>query len=119
MTEIFVSKKIAKKLKEIGFRELCFLYYYMGQHYLTNHKGFFEPYNEEYIYAPTYEQVFKWFRERLYLGYIKYYSDIEMYACLFYLKNKAYFPEIIGFYETYEESRDELILKLIELYQNK
>lgn len=118
MIDIFVSKEIAQKLREIGFDEPYIAFYYYKRLILTRKKATDIAESNDIIKAPTWEQVFKWFRERNSLGYIKYYSDVEMYACFIYLKNKAYWPEIIGFYETYEESRNVLILKLIELYQN-
>lgn len=135
MTDIFVSKEIAQKLKKIGFEELCIAYYqdYEGFDnlyvsnietdesistltdalFVCNHN-----FGDDEISAPTWEQVFKWFRDK---GFSI--SMTEFLYTFSYKIGTLNFSKQVGKIEaesfpTYEECRDALILKLIELYQN-
>lgn len=77
LKDIFVSYDIAVQLKEIGFDEPCMSYYYnrkliidlqenedSNAYFLTD--AVFSNLNghSDCCSAPTYEQVFKWFREK-------------------------------------------------------
>lgn len=135
MTDIFVSKEIAQKLKKIGFEELCIAYYqdYEGFDnlyvsnietdesistltdalFVCNHN-----FGDDEISAPTWEQVFKWFRNK---GFSI--SITEFLYTFSYKIGTLNFSKQVSRVETesfptYEECRDALILKLVELYQN-
>jgi len=72
MNNEFVSYEIALKLKELGFDEPCFTYYYELTSNLRTHLGV--DINNAWTYsknkklgftlAPLYQQVFRWFREQ-------------------------------------------------------
>jgi hypothetical protein len=72
MSNEFVSYEIALKLKELGFDEPCFTYYYELTSNLRTHLGV--DINNAWTYsgnkklgftlAPLYQQVFRWFREQ-------------------------------------------------------
>lgn len=117
LKDIFVTCDIAVQLKGIGFDEPCIGYYEKDETYVRlndktqgtiKHNGLLI-----YISAPTWEQVKKWFRDKGYFSTIK----INLYG--FYYGS-------IGMHETidlaqediYEEARETLILKLIEIYKN-
>lgn len=135
MEDIFISKEIAQKLKQTGFNEPCMAFYqdYEGfdKLYVSNFETdesisvltdtiFIGHQNigENDISAPTYEQVFKWFRDK---GF--YISMTEFLYVFSYKIGILDFSKQVSRVETesfptYEECRDNLILKLIELYQN-
>lgn len=102
LKDIFVSYEIVQKLKEIGFDEPCLFYYsWENKMYclipnrtdqmrviditeIDNHNA--NESEDSFCSAPTYEQVFKWFRK---MG--KYRTITE------------------NFFETYEQCRESLI----------
>ena len=134
-----VPLEIAIRLKEIGFNEYCPFFVYpnddevfisgtvtVEEDWLDEDNygeviidlsvtecGKFNKYNFQTI--PTWEQVFKWFRSKGFNFHIEYTSDNELFK-----------TNIIGvllhtnvsYFETYEEAREELVNKLIELYGN-
>ena len=72
MEKEFVPYELAVKLKELGFNEPCFGYYKPSKEFNYLNWEIFKdlPYlakNSEWqdlCAAPTYSQVFKWFREK-------------------------------------------------------
>lgn len=143
MKEIFVPYEIATKLKEIGFDEPCVGFYadrnedgdlfdgwkifmeidtlsYGASINLTDDFQLFDYNDVGWISAPTWEQVFKWFRDR------EYYHQIQ---CVYPHNVKYWFS--LGTstlsvlvvskenYKTYEECREALVLKMIEIYKEK
>lgn len=95
---------------------------------ILNHNEFDYQYS-----APTWEQVFKWFRERGYftnIGYLvkykKYYFDIVFERKEEFDKWNKY-PQlnldfnnsidVEGEYNSYQECQENLVLKLIEIYK--
>lgn len=118
MKDIFVSKEIAKQLKELGFDEPYIAFYYYKRLILTRNKATDIAESDDIIKAPTWEQVFKWFRDK---GFSI--SMTEFLYTFSYKIGTLDFSKQAGRIEaesfpTYEECRDALILKLIELYQN-
>jgi hypothetical protein len=65
----FVPFEIALELKQLGFNEICFGYWYTEQEEFKkidiqlSSIGFLEG-EPDYILAPTYSQCFRWFREK-------------------------------------------------------
>lgn len=132
-TDIFAPKELSQKLREIGFDEPCMAFYqdYEGfdnlyvDNFATDESTstltdtiFVGNHNigEDEISAPTWEQVFKWFRERGYHYKIipnlsgKYNVAIrDLNIIWVYMKN----------INTYEQARENLTLELIELYKNE
>lgn len=122
LKDIFVSHDIAVQLKEIGFDDLCIAYFNSTSTVPEYPYRYVKDYNKNstesknFITAPTYEQVFKWFRDKNYLssvvsnfgsfyGYIEHTREAEAFAT-----DKDY--------SSYEEAREQLILKLIDIYKN-
>jgi hypothetical protein len=80
--------------------------------------------DDGYIYAPTFSQAFRWFREKhnldsfvkhLYKSTIKvgYYFGIDQY------KGIEFQMGLDDCYKTYEESELACLMKLIEIVKNK
>lgn len=120
MEEIFVSYDVAQGLKEIGFDRKCMAVYdyYCMFHIINSNDKFSLNKDEIFCYVPTYEQVFQWFREEGLFGFAnkrisqnKYFYEIEVIGNDCIIGSKQY--------NTYEETREDLILKLIEIYQNE
>lgn len=118
LKDIFVTYEIAQKFKEIGFDEPCIAGYYLcqGVHPMLNqmilnvggNNGNYD------ISAPTYEQVKKWFREKGYKFSII--SSVDIYSIIIEIGNDG--TSFGNNYNTYEEAREQLILKLIEIYKD-
>ena len=127
-----VPLDIAIKLKEIGFNKKTMFYFFSGDttfkfsisedmplDYILsigdvelnnyNRKGF-------YVSIPTWEQVFEWFREKGYYGNLEATSKGTS-AYIFYpeLDNGEFWE--FDYKESYEEARETLLLKLIDLYK--
>lgn len=120
LKDIFVPYKIAVQLKEIGFDEPCIGYYEKDNpNVRLNEKTGTIKHNSLLIYisAPTWEQVFKWFREK------NYQSSIVFNLGGFYVhiedmhKIKSF--TTYGDYTSYEQAREALVLKLIEISGKK
>lgn len=132
LKDIFVPYKIAVQLKEIGFDERCIAYfnstsiipdypYMYVENYGKNSKE-----SKNFTTAPTYKQIFKWFREK---GFYCNIHRIECRDCNIHKigsRHKTFLFRIDKdkrIYEsdlctTYEEAQEQLILKLIEIYKN-
>lgn len=128
-----VSLEIAKKLKEIGFKEKCLCYWHEYFHRIecsTDDEDRLCPeyydYNtdESTTSLPTWEQVFQWFRSKGYHGTLHTYSVMmnnveefrfyyEINSCQEYITN----PE--EYYKTYEQAQEALVYKLIETYKSE
>lgn len=117
LDDIFVPYEIALKLKEIGFDADCIGAYdcYCMLHIINSNDRFSLDKNEIFAYAPTWEQVKKWFREKncqssvafnfgSFYGYMEHTIKVEAYAT--------------EDFKTYEEAQEEMILELIEIYKN-
>lgn len=123
---------IAKKIKQIGFdEECCFVLVSNDKKvgFTTKHKAQYYfvddidkvNYNKEtnICSIPTWEQVFEWFRSKGYESEIinHYSKDLKCkvgYRYFIVFNNSETFED--GFYETYEKTREELVNKLIEFY---
>lgn len=125
MNNEFVSYEIALKLKQLGFDEPCFTYYYELTSNLRTHLGV--DINNAWTYsgnkklgftlAPLYQQVFRWFRNKYDMDisintiYYKYNENIsKKYRVV--IDNKTVFTNV-GFYDTYEEAELACLNKLI------
>ena len=61
---LFVPYKIALELKELGFDEHCFGYFYTEDKFFETKIKNSELEEECSISAPTFSQAFRWFREK-------------------------------------------------------
>ena len=131
MEKEFVSYEIALKLKELGFDELCFTYYYNINGNIRT--GIVVNIHNAWTYtgtkklgitlAPLYQQVFRWFRNKHDIDfsintiYSKYNENTsKKYSGV--IDNKTVFTNV-GFYDTYEEAQKECILNLISIIKNQ
>lgn len=125
-----VTKDIAKKLKEIGYNEEC--YFELNE----ENKVVIEidtmedssiidvtdliPYKNDYYCTPsvpTWTEVLEWFRKRNLVGLVTHrYRSKNDNGFSFEILDVE--TEIVV-YKTYEEAREALIEKLIEIYTNE
>jgi hypothetical protein len=140
MNNEFVSYEIALKLKELGFDEPCFTYYYNISGNIRT--GIEVHIHNAWTYAgtkklattltPLYQQVFRWFREQF-----NWHSSIEAtndqhshqlgynYFIWNNITGEEYhtMPKDSPFgdwcYKTYEEAQKECILDLISIIKNQ
>ena len=122
----FVPYEQALELKEIGFDEPCFTWYwddigmYNGLEFGNHNK------NINYVSAPTFSQAFRWFREKHDMlanvysnasGFLFEWHDTiggtHRYDSGFDGPNDS------GCWDTYEEAELECLKKLIETIKNK
>lgn len=125
MEKEFVSYEIALALKELGFDEPCFTYYYIitgnlrtnisvdidnGWTYLPNKKSI--------ILAPTFSQAFRFFRDKYNLEGAIYRLNFKWASQVFNIETSTYcfVPEL---FETYEESEIDSLKKMIKMVKNK
>ena len=129
MEKEFVNYEIALALKELGFDEPCFGYYFNESkvlmvisekdiNYLTGTSG---TSNTTFTLAPTFSQAFRFFREKY--GLISYVHPLALLQ-----DTKKWCYEITNFESSWDEDSDlhtpeeaELacLQKLIEIVKNK
>ena len=134
--EFLVPIEIAKELKEIGFDKPCLFDYRNDNIYLEGSAsvgfsldpdntdfvatidGLEEVVNQEGAYwvtIPTYDQVFAWFREKGLYGNIE--AGSKYNSIYIFSDNDLNMGSNI--YPTYEEAREELLKKLINIHKNE
>lgn len=114
MKEDFVTYDIAVKLKEKGFKEKCFAYYYpKGSGLIFNHNQFRGGIVEDCLYsnnslpnecmasdfvdAPTIPQVLKWFRKEKKLHIVcPFYQDVGYF---YYVQEVGSAARIVSSFE--------------------
>ena len=129
MQEQFVPYELALELRELGFNEKCFSFYWSTPS-LKHHKylesgirgevrfGHFN--NENRISAPLWQQAFDWFREKYNL-HIIIDSNVNNsgYRCCIVNQNNNIYNNIDDRFNTYNEARLECLKKLIELCETQ
>lgn len=129
-----VTKDIAKKLKEIGYNEANYFELNeegkvvieidsMEDSYIIDVTDLIVYKNEYWHNAsvPTWTEVLEWFRKRGFYSYIKKKSFPERYIYYIDYGMTTYSKENLRddlLPKTYEEAREEMVEKLIELYKN-
>ena len=118
----FVPYEEALALKELGFDESCFSFYYIDKQLhmnatYQNHLAF-----RGWVAAPTFSQAFRWFREKYnFLHLISWvYKKTEGIQWFFVIKginmtNNNILPDSEIRFETYEEAELACLNKLIEI----
>jgi hypothetical protein len=134
-----VPLEIAEKLRNINFNEKCYFYYDITlqrvlypveeENRFEERFRFVKDWNGSFkdcISLPTWEQMFEWFREKGLVGTIEYEDFIlDDKTCYYAYRITDKSGDILFYssnyktYETYEETREALINKLIELYERK
>ena len=144
-----VSLDIAIKLKEIGFNEYCPFFVYpknddneyddevfisgtvtVEEEWLDEDNygeviidlsvtecGKFNKFNFQTI--PTWEQVFEWFREKGFNGWIEYQTLYENYIPKLAVREEFIYIKKNRGYKTYEEAREALVVTLIQTYKQE
>lgn len=138
--KVFVPYKIAKELKEIGCnfdtgfyyenKEICF----DAETYMSHDNAgrsiliYYElsdieiPQTDSIILAPTYEQVFEWFRDRKLIGIILTNEILNptdpLYTCSIDDQNEGGQYYTYNDFQTYEEARLECLNQLIKLFKS-
>jgi hypothetical protein len=124
----FVSYELALKLKQLGFDEPCFGYYYTlnGKDWKFADKHEYHEIDDQLVIgskftllAPTFQQAFRWFREEHDLHYqlVPFFSDKESHAVDYYLAIAQHRPPIQV--KTFEEAELACLDKLIEILETK
>ena len=117
----FIPYERSLELKQLGFDESCFGYWYTEQEEFKkidiqlSSIGFLEG-EPDYILAPTYSQAFRWFREKHGLNSHIHQEKRNNYS---YCCGQGYSDEIDGYqdFDTYEEAEFACLKKLIEIVQ--
>lgn len=115
-----VPLEIAKELKEIGFDMVC-QNWQAYESFVSVNFTYLDRYrknNYDVTTIPTWEQVFKWFRDRKYYGTLNTYSaNTDKDGFSFYCEINYNNQYIKVYSKTYEEAREELVKTLIETYK--
>jgi hypothetical protein len=133
MEKEFIPYTESLALKELGFDESCFAVYKsngdLGYFQYFNINRFIEDASRESnysdllsieCYAPLYQQVFRWFREKYDISSFvkKDFKDTKLIGWYYGIegtKNDFYSKS----YKTYEEAEVECLKKLIEIVKEK
>ena len=120
MNKEFISYEQAVALKELGFYERCFTRYYESGK-LADSLSYLHHNHFGQVNAPTYQQAFRWFREKH-----------NLYVDIFVDDNKTFGFMITHFtsegrvdspvkynHITYEESEQACLDRLVEIVKNK
>lgn len=130
MEKELVSYEMALELKELGFNEPCFTYYYDISGELRKnisvdiHNGWtYFPNLKLITLAPTFSQAFRFFRKRHGLYGLYTMGDYEnnFYWQIWRNDNitKTYITASNYVFEKYEQAEQACLLKLIEIVKNK
>ena len=132
MEKEFVSYQIALALKELGFNEPCFTYYYDISGELRKnisvdiHNGWtYFPNIKLITLAPTFSQAFRWFlkKHKLYAVIIPTITMHWTYLTMTVVENMIEVPPYKNVkaydYSIKEEAELECLLKMIEIVKNK
>ena len=133
--EFLVSDSIAKTLKEIGFDEPCL--FVLNPHNTlilsseVHDKGIIDirkikprsngKLGEDFCSVPTYEQVFKWFRDKNLIGEIRSNNDRNNKVVNFFItadniNSDSFDKHFLGEGESYEKLREILLERMIKIY---
>ena len=125
MEKEFVPYELALRMKALGYDNPCFGYYDendLSIEFIRNGNIFKE--TEDSIYfkentsclAPTFSQVFRWFREK---GYLISFSSHDDRIHDFYIKWQPSKSILSDTYDTPEEAELACLDKLIEIVENE
>ena len=119
MNKEFIPYEQALTLKELGFDEPCFGYYYA----LDNKKIGLEMYidvqhqDTYFVQAPLYQQAFRWFREKYNLYIVISHNQYWVFEIYTTSNDDLLYGE--STHKSYEEAELECLKKLIEIVKNK
>jgi hypothetical protein len=120
MEKEFVPYELAVKLKELGFDESCFGFYYDDGE-LKIKEGNISRLG--YINAPTFSQAFRWFREEYDLRiWIESNHGVSKFEYVIATTNHNFIDKQFNDFssdKTYEEAELACLDKLIEIVESK
>ena len=126
MIKEFVNYEMALALKELGFDEPCFTYYYNVTGKLRTNLSIDIDNDMNYMLnkklgitlAPTFSQAFRFFREKYKLEGVIYMLNFKWASQVFNIETSTYcfVPEL---FETYEEAEINSLQKMIKMVKNK
>jgi hypothetical protein len=126
MNKEFVTYEIASELKELGFNEPCFGYYYTlnGKDWKFIEKTEYHRLDDEMnigskftLLVPLYQQAFRWFEEK-YSYFVDVKTDTtpnEILGFDYYIKSWKFGPMYFDFFKDKREGNIEVIKKMIEM----
>ena len=118
MEKEFVSYEQALALKELGFNEPCFDFYDNDKELFYNSDNENKIHIGYQVNAPTFSQVFRWFREKY--GYDSQVTYTQNKYLGFVADHKTgYYLAATNDFSIHEEAEDALIDKLIELIKQQ
>ena len=121
MKNEFIPYEQALELKELGFDEECFGYYDIDNGYAIGYAFCYSNVKsqlENGCSAPTFSQVFRWFREKSFICHVTNDLSDSCYDEIYvYVMTKGYGDLIDRSeeYRTYEEAELACLKKLIEI----
>lgn len=114
----FIPHEQALALKELGFDELCLMWYNKTELVFNYNKNTESWQSKNTCSAPLYQQAFRWFRDKYNLMIPIYKDDIGQYY--FSIPNSDRLLDTTNYCsESYEEAELECLKKLIEIVKNK
>ena len=120
MEKEFVPYQPSLDLRELGFDEPCFSYYYNRELSFGAKTSY-----GEVVEAPTFSQAFRWFREKYELTSevcIEQYrrkTNKKWMFSITYLNEDAMYEHSKTTFENYEEAELECLKRLIEIVRQK
>jgi hypothetical protein len=125
MEKEFIPYQESLELRDLRFDEPCFGHYLMKKFYLKKyHKQ-----GNGITLRPTYQQAFRFFREKFNLEYQIIKSASDSYSAVIHLNTREYLDKILTLYNacvaevvdcySYEEVELDCLRKLIEIVKNK
>jgi hypothetical protein len=130
MNKEFVTYEIASELKELGFNEPCFGYYYTlnGKDWKFIEKTEYHRLDDEMnigskftLLVPLYQQVFRWFEEK-YSYFVDVKTDTtpnEILGFDYYIKSWKFPPMVFDFFKDKREGNIAVIKKMIEMVKKE
>jgi len=124
----FAPYEIALALKEVGFDEECLSGWAKPNLKFELFPGYFKNsetinYKKEWIAAPLYQQVFRWFQKEHFLyAYIQPMPRFKFMGVIKSVENSAWIGDVNFFtdkYEKYETVKIKCLKKLIEIVKEK
>jgi len=126
MKQLFVPYEQSLELRELGFDEICLTHYWGNDILNEAYGGWMKNSNTKYVMSPTWEQTFKWFREKHNLHseilldrttYPKYSFEIHRYEDFGNyekIENQDW-----SLYRTFEEAQLTCLNEIIKLVKTK
>lgn len=130
MEKEFIPYKQALELKELGFDEPCFTYYFEDTReirtglsiHINNGWTYSGTKRLETILAPLYQQAFRWFREKYNLVHEIQFGSGKIwirYGVNSFVRTLELDTNNDEFYNTYEDAELACLDKLIEMVKEK